>query len=217
MNRLKAILGDFLRQADLVLLGLCSAATIYGILLIFSATRYKQSNRYVIVQTAALVLGLIVYIVFSVIDLEMLMKRWKLVAVFNVGFILLLRTPFGVEAYGNRAWLKFPFIPITIGPAEVVKITFVLLLGWQLAWLQEEKRDLRSFRSAASVGLHTLGICGLYFIVSGDMGNVLVFFFIFLCMAYVAGFALRWFVLVLGGGAAAVAAVLPDQLFMDQM
>ena len=204
IERLKGILADFFQQADLVLMGLCCSASLYGILLIFSATRYKDSERYVVVQTAALFLGLMVYIAFSMVDLEMLMK---LVAVFNVGFILLLLTPFGVERGGNRAWLQFPFLPVTIGPAEVVKISFTLLLGWQLAWLQEEKRDLKSFFSAASVGLHTLGICGLYFVVSGDMGNVLVFFFIFLCMAFVAGFALRWFVLVLCGGAAAVAAV----------
>ena len=206
LNRLKAVLADFFQQADLILLGLCSSATLYGILLIFSATRYKNSNRYVVVQLAALVLGICVYIVFSMVDLEMLMKRWKLVTLFNAGFILLLLTPFGVEVYGNRAWLKFPGVPVTIGPAEVVKITFVMLLAWQLAWLQEEKRDLRSFRSAASVALHTLALCGLYFIVSGDMGNALVFFFIFLCMAFVAGFALRWFVLLLGGGAVVVAA-----------
>ena len=206
LNRLKAVMADFFQQADLVLLGLCSSATLYGILLIFSTTRYKETERYVIVQTAALVLGICVYIAFSMVDLEMLMRRWKLVAVFNVGFILLLRTPFGLEVGGNRAWLRFPGFPVNIGPAEVVKITFVLLLAWQVAWLQEEKRDLRSFRSAASVGLHTLGLCGLYFVVSGDMGNMLVFFFIFLCMAFVAGFALRWFLLVLGGCGAAVAA-----------
>ena len=206
LNRLKAVMADFFQQADLVLLGLCSSATLYGILLIFSTTRYKETERYVIVQTAALVLGICVYIAFSMVDLEMLMRRWKLVAVFNVGFILLLRTPFGLEVGGNRAWLRFPGFPVNIGPAEVVKITFVLLLAWQIAWLQEEKRDLRSFRSAASVGLHTLGLCGLYFLVSGDMGNMLVFFFIFLCMAFVAGFALRWFLLVLGGCGAAVAA-----------
>ena len=206
LNRLKAVMADFFQQADLVLLCLCSSATLYGILLIFSTTRYKRTERYVIVQTAALVLGICVYIAFSMVDLEMLMRRWKLVAVFNVGFILLLRTPFGREVGGNRAWLRFPGFPVNIGPAEVVKITFVLLLAWQVAWLQEEKRDLRSFRSAASVGLHTLGLCGLYFVVSGDMGNMLVFFFIFLCMAFVAGFALRWFLLVLGGCGAAVSA-----------
>ena len=38
-NRLKAILADFIQQADLVLLGLCCAATLYGMVLIASATR----------------------------------------------------------------------------------------------------------------------------------------------------------------------------------
>ena len=137
IERLKGILADFFQQADLVLMGLFCSASLFGILLIFSATRYKDSERYVVVQTAALFLGLMVYIAFSMVDLEMLMKRWKLVAVFNVGFILLLLTPFGVERGGNRAWLQFPFLPVTFGPAEVVKISFTLLLGWQLAWLQE--------------------------------------------------------------------------------
>jgi len=36
-NRLKAILADFIQQADLVLLGLCCAATLYGMALIASA------------------------------------------------------------------------------------------------------------------------------------------------------------------------------------
>lgn len=207
LNRLKAVLADFFQQADLVLLGLCCASTVYGIALIFSATRYMNSNRRVLVQTAAMLLGICVYIAVSMIDFEALIKKWKWILLFNIGFIGLLLTPYGVsDNTGNTAWLKFPYIPVSIGPAEVVKITFVLLLGWQLAWLQEEKRDLRSFRSAASVGLHTVGMCGLYFVISGDMGNTLVFFFIFLCMAFVAGFALRWFALVLAGGGAVVTA-----------
>ena len=48
---------------------------------------------------------------------------------------------------------------------------------------------------------------GLYVVVSRDMGNALVFFFIFLCMAFAAGFALRWFFLLFaaaGGGAYAI-------------
>ena len=77
LNRLKFVLADFFQQADLVLLGLCCASTLFGIVLIFSATRYMGSNRRVLVQTAALLLGIVVYIAFSIVDLEMLMKRWK--------------------------------------------------------------------------------------------------------------------------------------------
>ena len=217
LNRLKANLADFFQQADLVLLALCCTATLYGIVLIFSATRYLGSNKLVVVQFVAMLLGICMYITFSMVDLEVLMKRWKWVLAFNILFILLLRTPLGISRGGNRAWLKFPGIPVNIGPAEVVKITFVLLLAKQLEWLREEKRDLKSFPSALMVGAHAIGMCGFYFLVSGDMGNGLVFLFIFICMAFVAGFALRWFVLLLGGGTAAVAAawklgIMPDYM-----
>lgn len=217
LNRLKANLADFFQQADLVLLALCCTATLYGIVLIFSATRYLGSNKLVVVQFVAMLLGICMYITFSMVDLEVLMKRWKWVLAFNILFILLLRTPLGISRGGNRAWLKFPGFPVNIGPAEVVKITFVLLLAKQLEWLREEKRDLKSFPSALMVGAHAIGMCGFYFLVSGDMGNGLVFLFIFICMAFVAGFALRWFVLLFGGGTAAVAAawklgIMPDYM-----
>jgi len=210
LNRLKAVLTDFIQQADLVLLGLCGTATLYGIFLVFSATRYlapDTGTRRMVIQCTALVLGVGVYIFFSMLDLESITRKWKWVLGFNVVFIFLLLTPFGVSVSGNLAWLKFPFLPFNIGPAEVVKITFVLLLAKQIEWLWDEKEDLKSFRSAAFVAGHTFGVCGLYFVISHDMGNALVFIFIFLCMAYVAGFALRWFALFFaaGGGAFALA------------
>jgi len=207
LKRLRDVLADFFQQADLVLLGLCCGSTLFGIVMIFSATRYMGSNRHVLVQTAALLLGICVYIGVSMVDFEALIKKWKWIAAFNVGFIGLLLTPYGVsDNTGNTAWLKFPFLPVSIGPAEVVKITFTLVLAYQLAWLREEKRDLRSFRSAVQAAGHALCLIGYYFLISGDMGNGLVFLFIFVCMAFVAGFALRWFALLFAGGGAAVAA-----------
>jgi rod shape determining protein RodA len=183
-NRLKAILAD---------------------LLIASATHYMEPAtkmlRYVGVQGVAMLLGFCVYVFMSMVDIEIVLKKWKWLAAFNLVFIGLLRTPFGVgeSTTGNQAWLKFPGIPFQIGPAEVVKITFTLLLAKQLAWLREEKRDLRSFPAAAQVAGHTLLLMGWYVVISGDMGNALTFFFIFLCMAFAAGFALRWFALLFAG------------------
>lgn len=221
LNRLKDTLADFIQQADLVLLGLCCAATLYGIALVFSATRYMApatGMRRMIIQCAALGLGVCVYIFFSMLDLESITRKWKWILAFNILFILLLKTPLGVAGNtGNRAWLKFPLIPFQIGPAEVVKITFVLLLAKQIEWLWEEKQDLKSFPSALFVAGHTLGICGLYFVVSHDMGNALVFLFIFLCMAFVAGFALRWFLLLFAGVGGIIAAVLLLDLVPDNM
>ena len=215
-KRLKENVLEIIQQADLILLGLCCAASVFGIAMIYSATRYNNDNRKIIVQTAALLIGIVVYFGISMIDLEMLIKRWKWIAAFDVLFILLLKTPFGVsDNTGNTAWLKFPFLPVSIGPAEVVKITFIILLAWQLQWLREEKRDLRSFSAAFYVGGHTLGIAGLYFVISGDMGNALMFLLIFVVMSFVAGFALRWFALLFGASGAVIGGIIAFDLVPD--
>ena len=218
-KRLKENLLEIVQQADLILLGLCCTASVFGIAMIYSATRYNAplDNRKIIVQTAALLIGIVVYFAISMIDLEILVSKWwKWIAAFDVVFILLLKTPFGVsDNTGNTAWLKFPFLPVSIGPAEVVKITFIILLARQLQWLREEKRDLKSFSSAFLAAGHALGLAGLYFIVSGDMGNALMFVLIFVVMAFVSGFALRWFALLFGAVGAAVGGIVVFDLVPD--
>ena len=217
-KRLKESILEIVQQADLILLGLCCTASVFGIAMIYSATRYNAptDNRKIIVQTAAMLIGVVVYFAISMIDLEILISKWwKWIAAFNVAFILLLRTPFGLEQDGNRAWLKFPFLPVSIGPAEVVKITFIILLARQLQWLREEKRDLKSASSAFLAAGHALGLAGLYFIVSSDMGNALMFVLIFGVMAFVSGFALRWFALLFGGAGAVIGGIVAFDLVPD--
>ena len=129
------------------------------------------------------------------------MKKWKWILLFNIAFILILKTPLGVEVNGNRAWLDIPLLPVNIQPAEIVKLTFILLLAQQLVWLKEN-RDLKSLSSIAFLGGHLALIAGLYVLVSSDMGSTLVYVFAFAAMAYAAGVALRWFVMALLGARA---------------
>ena len=201
-RRTSGIIADIVRQADLVLLGLCCAATAYGLVMITSATRFLDTYRHVIVQGAAALIGIVLYFLASMVDVTELVKKWKWILLFNVGFILLLKTPLGLEVNGNLAWLDIPGVPVNIQPAEVVKLTFIILLAYQLVWLKEN-RDLKSVPSIMLLGGHLLLIVGLYYVISSDMGSALVFMFVFACMAFVAGTALRWFVMaILGGGIA---------------
>lgn len=198
MKKLKGIFIEFVQQADLVLLALCCVSTIFGIFMIHSATQFKGTDRYVIVQTSALCIGVVLYCLLSLVDVESVIKKWYWMLAFNIIFMLLI-IPFGVDDdTGNRAWLKLPGVPVSIGPAEVVKISFTMLMAKQLAWLKEKKQDLKSIKAIAFTGGHVLGLVGLYYVLSGDMGNALVYLFIFAAMAIVAGMAWRWFALAGG-------------------
>ena len=50
---------EFFHKGDVVLLFLCLLASGYGLVLVYSATRYLNTNRNVIVQAVAVVLGVI--------------------------------------------------------------------------------------------------------------------------------------------------------------
>ena len=198
-RRIADLIGDILGQADLVLLGLCCAATGYGLLMITSATRYLETYRHVIVQGAAAVIGIGLYFLVSMVDVAELVKKWKWILLFNIVFILLLKTPLGWEVNGNLAWLHIPGFPVNIQPAEIVKLTFIILLAYQLVWLKEHQ-DLKSVPSIMLLGGHLLLIVGLYYLISDDMGSALVYIFVFACMAFAAGVALRWFIIAILGG-----------------
>ena len=189
----------FFAQADLILLALCCAAALFGILLIASATNYTGSLRYVIVQSIALVLGVALYAFFTFVDVEEASEKWKWIFAFNVVFILLLLSPLGVDPVqsgGNRAWLSIPGFPMDIQPSEIVKVTFTILLAKQLAYYQEH--ELSSIRSVAFYSGHFLFMVCLLYAISSDAGSCLVYVAIFVCMTFAAGVKLRWFVL---GGA----------------
>ena len=206
VKKMRNFIADCIAQADLTLLTMCISASCFGLLMIASATRYNGGNRKVIVQLAGICIGVMCYILFSVLDVEAVVSYWKWILAGSVLFILLLLTPLGVEHYGNRAWIDAPWLPVQLQPAEVVKLPFAMLLAKQLAVLRE-KNDLKSVGAAMFVGGHVLFMVGLIFAISGDAGSCLVYISIFGCMAFAAGFALRWFAAV-GGLMTAVVAFL---------
>lgn len=187
---------EFFRKGDLLLLTLCCTASLAGLVLIFSATRYLGGYRNVIVQAAAILIGVFVYIFLSAVDIELITeKSWKLLLLFNVGFVLLTRTPLGKEINGNRSWLRIPGFPVDLQPAEIIKLTFVLLLAFQCYKLQE--RGISRPMSVFQIAGHTVFMFALVTVASGDYGMALTYLFIFAVIAWCAGVKKRWFILAI--------------------
>lgn len=196
-----------LARFDPLLFFLCAATSLYGLALIFSATRYSSSlHSAPMKQAAALIAGMLAYVVLSLLPIEKLTARfWKPMVGINV-LLLLLLIPFGNDdGTGNRSWLSLPGTPFNLQPGEVVKLSFLLLLSYQLVRLREKQvRPLWRFLLPAG---HTLALCALLYGVSGDMGMVLLYLFLFLFLAWCAGVSKRWLLagIVLAGTGGVVA------------
>lgn len=197
-------LRSFLRDGDLLLLFLCVSANILGLILIYSATRYTPSLQNALLkQVAASILGIAAYLIFTFTDMEALVERFRFYLFTLSILLLLLLIPFGNDdGTGNQSWVNIPGSPFHLQPAELVKLTFVLLLSLQFCHLQKKGDINRPFAILQTAG-HTLLLCALLFFVSRDMGMVLVYLFIFLIMAWAAGVRLLWFFLGITGTAAA--------------
>ncbi|MBR4701035.1 MAG: FtsW/RodA/SpoVE family cell cycle protein [Oscillospiraceae bacterium] len=207
MRKLWNGLKEFYRHGDLLLLLFCVIASLFGLLIIASTTRFSGSSRFLVVQGAALILGVMLYIAVSLLDIEIVAEHWLLLWLFNTLFMLLLLR-WGIEVNGNRAWLHLPMVPVNIQPAELCKITFVIIL----AKLFSKHRDrISSIPSVASVAGITLFMVGLILVISKDAGSAMVFLFIFLVLAYVSGVRSWWFLL------AAVLVFIAFPVFWDKL
>lgn len=187
------------RKGDLILLLLCLVTTAFGCLVIASATNTSGSLRYIIIQIGAALAGVVAYVIMSSIDAEVFSERRRGLVVLNTVLLLML-IPFGVTISGNRSWLSFPFLPFNIQPAEICKITYILIMASVMA---SHQNNLSSIPSMGHMILHLGLLFGLNMIVSGDMGVSLIFAFIFVGMAFAGGVSLIWFGVALGGIAVA--------------
>ena len=202
MKKALAPLREFVTRADMVLLLLCCAASVFGVIVISSATANMQGS-FVVVQIGAIIVGIGLYVLLTVIDIDILADKWILLYLFSVVLILLLRTPLGYEdETGNRAWLRF--FNIGIQPSEVVKVLFIIVMAKHVSYLKEYK-NLNSVLSVGQLLLHFGLITGLLVWASKDIGSALVYLFIFLTMLFVVGLRFYWFIIGLAG----VAAVMP--------
>jgi len=196
MGRFLRRFGEAFRRGDLVLLFMCLALNIFGMLMIVSTTYQVGPLRYVIVQAIASALGVFMYVLISSIDSEFFSEHRYWLVVFNC-LLLLLLIPFGTDGgTGNRSWLDFAFLPFYIQPAEICKIFYILIMASVMSSFQSR---VSSVRSVFTMVLHLGLLAGLNVVLSEDLGVTLIFIFIFVGMAFSGGVNLIWFAAAIGG------------------
>lgn len=177
-------------------------STIFGIVMIYSMTRSYGWTKYVVVQSFAMLLGLFSFVIFTVIDPDLIADKWVYLTIFNVLFIVGLIFFGKGDEVGSRAWYRFAGIGVQ--PSEIVKVIFIVLFAKQAANYKEQQ-TLNSFPSVIKLGAHWALYFGLITIIPNDLGSALIFMAIFVVILICAGIAWYW----MAAAAAAVAAMIP--------
>ena len=207
MRRYLEELRDFTKKCDWVLLILLLIVSGFGCVCIASATsapKFDGNMRYIVFQIMAIALGVVIFAMVSAIDLDVLSEYRLALVGFNI-FLLMLLIPFGTDNNtGNRSWLDIPLIPFNIQPAEICKITYVIIMA---SVMTSHQNKISGFASIGHMVLHLGLLVGLNMGLSSDAGVSLIFVFIFIGMAFAGGVSLWWFALAIGGIAVALPVV----------
>ena len=71
------LIREFVHRADMYLFALCCICTIFGMIIISSATAsYENSYRYLIIQGIAFLIGIGLFVLFTVIDIDVFADNW---------------------------------------------------------------------------------------------------------------------------------------------
>lgn len=195
---------NYIKNTDLYLAILALVCSAYGMVLIYSATLNPAtwqdgSTRNLVIQAAAIVIGLAAFVLMSLIDLETMSGWWKIFVLINIGLQLLLFTPLGTEVNGQRAWLDLGVT--NLQPGELGKLIFIFTLA---AHISEIKEHISEWRGLFVIALHTLIMMGAVIISSGDTGMAIQYFMIALIMLFAAGLSIKWLAVGVGLGVASI-------------
>ncbi len=186
---------EFFEKGDVVLLLLCILASVMGLVLIYSATQYLDIlHGYAMKQAMFLCLGIAAYVWVTFIDIEFLMEKWWWVFLLLGLCVIALIYPFGEGGdSGNKSWVYLP-IPHFPGfqPGEIAKLAYIVVLAWLIN--RERPRGLGRFSAIVKYGVLTCTFAGALAVLSSDWGMVIVYLFIFMAMAWVAGVSKWWFI-----------------------
>ena len=184
------------RHIDVILVGTVAAIAVYGVLMVFSATRHRfdpsglgHNYSFVTKQGAFVVIGAVVMAVTASIDYRMIRDFAALIYTGMILLLLMVLSPVGSNSKGAQAWIQLGSFQLQ--PSELSKIAFIIGLAAYLSSHRAEL-DLRRF-------VMTLAIAGLPMLLiqaQPDLGTNLVFAAVLLAVLLVAGVRVRHLVVL---------------------
>lgn len=182
---------DYLKRLDKLLLlsvSLCATLSIICIYSIYNAQVVEISENQWYTQTVSALIGIILSFIITAIDYKKIANLFWLYVPVSLVLVGLTFTSLG---YGRGeaddiAWIDLGFI--SIQPAEILKIAFLLSFSLHLSKVGEDINRFLNFILLCIHGLIPIGIVAL----QGDYGTAIVFGVMCAFMMLFAGLSIRY-------------------------
>ncbi|MDQ0423750.1 MULTISPECIES: putative lipid II flippase FtsW [Cellulomonas] len=191
-----------------VLLGATLLLVAIGLVMVLSSSSVESlaagKSPYAVFfsQAQYALMGLPVLLVLSRVPVRLMRAAaWPLLG-FAVVFQLLVFTPLGCGAGGNRNWVCVP--GFTAQPSEAVKLALVV---WLAAVLSRKLRLLHEWQHALVPAVPVAGVAIGVVLLGHDLGTAMVMVLLVAGAMFVAGVPLRIFAVAGAVAAAGVAAL----------
>jgi cell division protein FtsW len=161
---------------------------------------HTDKNFYFLNQLKYVGLGVLVWIVVTAIPYP----KWRiwaprLLVLAGVALVALLIPGIAQSSHGATRWIQVG--PISVQPAEILKVALILYLA---LWFERRQDDVRSLMDGVVPFVIMVGLaCFIIVVLQRDMGTMMVLVLAALGMYYAAGLRLRHLALILAGGAVA--------------
>lgn len=196
----------FLHETDIWLLLGAVITSVFGLIMVYSATRHNLTEgqlftREFLIMLIAVVLGIGLCLLISYFNYEVFTRFWLIIGAVCIVSLLLL-FPFGTGPQARpdvHTWLDFKIF--SIQPSEFVKIGFIITFGVHLDRLRDK---INKPLSLLQLGVHA-AVPTFLVMETGDMGSALVFLVIAAVMLFASGVHWGYFL----GGLALVGAAAP--------
>jgi rod shape determining protein RodA len=194
INREKSFL-TFLKGTDFVTLLSALIASAYGLSLVYSATHSSLKDGKIISSDVrsmivSVLLGVIIAIIVSNIDYEIISKLWPIIAA-GCAALMVYTFFFGVAPSARqdaKSWIDLKIFYFQ--PSELLKVGFIISFSYHLDLVRDKINKLKTIIPLVIHGAVPIGLV----MMTGDAGSALIFLVMFIGMLFFARVNIGYFV-----------------------
>lgn len=178
---------------------------VFGVIMVYSASSYVSESTYgddcyfMYKQLFGVLLGIAAMAGFYFIDYRKILRAKYVIVAASFALLVLVFVPgIGVENYGAKRWIKFPFF--TLQSSEIAKFGFVIFAASFMAAYHEKTYKFRYLLPVIGVG----GAMCLLIMAEPNMSVTVCLALVMLIMLFIGGAKLKHFMYLLVPMACAV-------------